>query len=319
MAYFKHYYSHDGFFTASQIIEDAYVSVTLLDFDIDFQGQTVSDVWAFGSFSNAEYINYYIGIDDLELDGDVITAGTLQAFAVTLDDAEQDMDEEDYEETLMYATGINLSFSQGWYDSFTDPSHMSDFTFTALVLSSDDEIRMSNQDDTAYGFDGDDAIYGYAGDDKIYGGAGKDYLNGGVGADILRGEGGNDRLLGGRGIDTLLGGAGSDRFVFQSTNDSGAGYADSDIIKDFKSGRDKIDLRVIDASDILNGNNRFTFDGKTEFGQSNKGDIYFKKFNLAGKSNDYTMVYIDTDADSDAEMTIVLQGLVNLTARDFLL
>ena len=54
MAYFKHYYSHDGFFTASQIIEDAYVSVTLLDFDIDFQGQTVSDVWAFGSFSNAE-------------------------------------------------------------------------------------------------------------------------------------------------------------------------------------------------------------------------------------------------------------------------
>ena len=56
MAYFKHYYSHDGFFTASQIIEDAYVSVTLLDFDIDFQGQTVSDVWAFGSFSNAEYI-----------------------------------------------------------------------------------------------------------------------------------------------------------------------------------------------------------------------------------------------------------------------
>ena len=49
------------------------------------------------------------------------------------------------------------------------------------------------------------------------------------------------------------------------------------------------------------------------------GDIYFKKFNLAGKSNDYTMVYIDTDADSDAEMTIVLQGLVNLTARDFLL
>ena len=70
MAYFKHYYSHDGFFTASQIIEDAYVSVTLLDFDIDFQGQTVSDVWAFGSFSNAEYINYYIGIDDLELDGD---------------------------------------------------------------------------------------------------------------------------------------------------------------------------------------------------------------------------------------------------------
>ena len=99
------------------------------------------------------------------------------------------MEEEDYEETLMYATGINLSFSQGWYDSFTDPSHMSDFTFTALVLSSDDEIRMSNQDDTAYGFDGDDAIYGYAGDDKIYGGAGKDYLNGGVGADILRGEG----------------------------------------------------------------------------------------------------------------------------------
>ena len=44
-----------------------------------------------------------------------------------------------------------------------------------------------------------------------------------------------------------------------------------------------------------------------------------KQFNNAGTSNDYTMVYIDTDNDSGTEMSIKLMGLHNLTASDFIL
>jgi T1SS-143 domain-containing protein len=55
-------------------------------------------------------------------------------------------------------------------------------------------------------------------------------------ADTLVGNGGDDILVGGTGPDTLYGGTGSDHFVFRSTADG------SDIIKDFVSGTDEIDL-----------------------------------------------------------------------------
>lgn len=73
-------------------------------------------------------------------------------------------------------------------------------------------------------------------------GAGNDLdnvLTGSASDDVLYGMGGNDRLIGGGGIDVLIGGAGRD--VFRATSLADAG----DVVVDFQSGTDRLDLRPI--------------------------------------------------------------------------
>jgi serralysin len=170
-----------------------------------------------------------------------------------------------------------------------------------------------------YGDSGNDMLDGRDGNDSLTGGYDNDKLYGGSGNDTLKGDVGLDTLEGGAGKDTLLGGGGADKFVFRSTTDSSASVSEADIIKDFKQGIDKIDLKLIDASTILSDNNTFTFMGTNSFSTSSKGEVYFKKFDNAGSSNDYTMVYIDTDSDTGAEMTIKVIGLHSLATTDFVL
>ena len=71
-------------------------------------------------------------------------------------------------------------------------------------------------------------------------------LIGNSGDNLLAGRLGDDTLIGGLGQDTLEGGWGHDTFVFNDINDSTLCAAD--IISDFKSGKDKIDLTGIDAN-----------------------------------------------------------------------
>ncbi|MFC4170403.1 M10 family metallopeptidase C-terminal domain-containing protein [Teichococcus aestuarii] len=101
-------------------------------------------------------------------------------------------------------------------------------------------------------YDGSDVLNGGAGNDSIFGGGGNDHLLGGTGHDILHGEGGNDIVDGGdgndiissgEGADILRGGAGSDVFIY-TYSATGASDANGgrDIIRDFQSGADKVDL-----------------------------------------------------------------------------
>jgi ELWxxDGT repeat protein len=87
-----------------------------------------------------------------------------------------------------------------------------------------------------------DTLTGAAGDDTLNGKAGSDRLIGAEGNDTLNGGKGNDYLQGGLGNDILTGGAGRDVFVFDK-----AIYATNnlDVITDFDSGRDKIQLSPI--------------------------------------------------------------------------
>ncbi len=55
---------------------------------------------------------------------------------------------------------------------------------------------------------------------------------------------GNDTIAGGRGKDELIGGAGRDVFAFENL-DSRPGGGARDVIRDFKPGEDKIDLRAL--------------------------------------------------------------------------
>ena len=94
----------------------------------------------------------------------------------------------------------------------------------------------TGRSDLIYAGSGNDTVKGNDGDDKIYGGSGSDTINGNIGCDII---------IGGYGADNLRGGNGNDRFVYLSVADSNS--AQFDIISDFASGSDRIDLTALGA------------------------------------------------------------------------
>lgn len=145
-------------------------------------------------------------------------------------------------------------------------------------------------------------------------------LVGNSAANSLSGGAGIDQLIGDAGKDVLTGGAGADTFVFNAIADSTTLATTADVITDFVRGTDKIDLRAIDAF-VGTGptNDAFIWKGTAAFNSTSKGEVRFQKFDLTGTANDYTMVFIDNDADTSVEMAIRLTGLFNLTASDFLL
>jgi len=132
----------------------------------------------------------------------------------------------------------------------------------------------------------------------------------------LNGGAGNDLLIGGGGKDILTGGAGNDVFAFIDLNDlyklSNKGFgspaANRDIITDFVSGQDKIDLSALDANATTAGDQDFA--------------LITTAFNTPGQIR-YSagIISINTDKDSAAEYEIELTGVIpsTLTATDFIL
>jgi serralysin len=85
-------------------------------------------------------------------------------------------------------------------------------------------------------------------------------LTGNAGSNRLDGGAGDDRLIGGDGVDYLTGGAGKDVFVGEIDATKSAtklGNISIDVILDFQSGVDKIDLSGIDANSSLSGDQAF--------------------------------------------------------------
>ena len=106
----------------------------------------------------------------------------------------------------------------------------------------DDVIDAGEGNDIVRGKTGNDLIFGGPGDDNIRGGAGRDTLDGGVGDDTLNGGRGADVINGGRGANVLKGGGGRDTFVFEFFD------GEADTIRDFRTGRDTIDLSALGAT-----------------------------------------------------------------------
>ena len=159
---------------------------------------------------------------------------------------------------------------------------------------------------------GSSNIYGYGNNNN-------NTITGNSGNNTLKGGAGNDKLYGGKGKDVMLGGSGADTFAFVNKSESSAKARKADNINDFQQGVDVIDLSAIDASVGLGGNDAFNFNGTTAFGTDSEGEIRYKQFDKAGTNKDFTMVYIDTDSDRSAEMSIKLKGLYTLTEDDFIL
>ena len=108
--------------------------------------------------------------------------------------------------------------------------------------SAANSIKGGSADDNLYGDAGKDTLFGGAGNDSIYGGTGNDKLSGDAGDDLLKGETGNDSLVGGAGNDTLIGGENNDTLTGGAGNDLFIYESGDDIITDYKSAEDKIQI-----------------------------------------------------------------------------
>jgi Ca2+-binding RTX toxin-like protein len=138
-----------------------------------------------------------------------------------------------------------------------------------------------------------------SGDDVIFAKAGKDVIHGLEGNDRIDGGRGGDKILGGLGQDVLIGAGGHDMFKFNAAIDSTA--AAPDLIVDFHSGRDKIDLRGMALADAQ-------FIGKTAF-SSTAGELRF--------DSSQRLLEGDLDGDGVADFAVKL-GAGHIATHDLL-
>jgi Ca2+-binding RTX toxin-like protein len=140
-----------------------------------------------------------------------------------------------------------------------------------------------------------DITSGDGGANTITGDSNGNIILGLAGNDILNGGGGDDVVNGGAGKDTLTGGAGADQFVF-AAGDSRNGGSVRDVITDFTSGEDTLDLGALGVTD-------FASQVSTQ------------------KIGSGLLVYVDLDHDGvdSADFALQLTGVSGLVAGDILL
>ena len=160
-----------------------------------------------------------------------------------------------------------------------------------------------------------ETLNGLGGDDILTGNGGADILNGGLGNDLMFGNGGADQLTGGAGLDTMSGGAGSDTFFFLATTDTGNALGARDIITDFTSGADRINLAGIDANTLLAGDQAFvpTALGGTGAFTGVAGQVrgFFEGANI--------IIEGDTNGDGISDFQIQLNAALTIVPADFVL
>jgi len=150
----------------------------------------------------------------------------------------------------------------------------------------------------------DTALSGTAASENIFGLAGKDTISAGDG---------DDYLVGGTGMDELWGEAGADTFAYNSVSESPWKNGKFDWIMDFSRAEgDKIDLSAIDANANRNNHQDFKFVGKSG-NFSDRGELDYW---IDGGD---TYIYGYTDADKNPEFYLVINGVVNLKASDFII
>jgi Ca2+-binding RTX toxin-like protein len=220
-----------------------------------------------------------------------------------------------------------------------------DFQVAGVVINGDskaDTLTASNYSDTINGGGGDDKIYGGtsldngndtlngdAGNDTISGGDGKDIISGGADNDILTGGAGNDTITGDAGQDDMTGGSGNDTFTWDGSADTTGNDAanDADVITDFKTGEDTIDLSTANDSggalreqsvEIVDGTNDASFAAtlsaaETFFNSGAENDVYVS-VNAFDSGNAYVFIDVDNDGSiDDDDIIIILTGVDDAT------
>lgn len=164
-------------------------------------------------------------------------------------------------------------------------------------------VTGNQADNRMNGAVGNDVLDGRDGNDLLRGGTGRDTLSGGDGDDTVRGGSGNDRLSGGDDADT---------FVFRAPDDSGITNGSRDVIGDFASGLDSIDLSRLDANVGTAGNQAFAFIGAGAF-TNVAGQLRF------GTVGGRQLLEADVNGDGAADFQIELSGVAALAVADIVL
>jgi Ca2+-binding RTX toxin-like protein len=147
---------------------------------------------------------------------------------------------------------------------------------------------------------GADLLYGEDDGDLLFGGAESDQLFGGAGNDALDGGDGDDQITGGAGVDTLTGGIGADRFIFSALTDSVTGARDTVI--DFVGSQDIIDLSVLDANALVDGDQAFVWARNVFSGVAGEALLIYD-----AASNTSTLS-LDTNGDKIADFELIIVG-----------
>ncbi len=263
---------------------NTYDSYLLKNINKTFMGATYTDAFEADFYSNYYGASVFAGSGFVQNSSGALTGGTVTGYFEAYWDGSTYI-------PFFALQEISLSL-KSLYNAAASASTSDDISLINSALTKADTFILSDYDDSANGLAGNDTMYGYGGNDTLTGGTGQDYLEGGDGYNT---------------------------FVFNAVSESANSTTTCDFITDFWHGYDKLDLSSIDASTKISGNNSFVFDGTTAFGTSKDGEIYYKQFDNAGTSNDYTLVYIDNDSDAASEAIIKLAGLVALSASDFYL
>lgn len=128
------------------------------------------------------------------------------------------------------------------------------------------------------GSTGNDTITGTGADERLIGLAGNDTLNGGAGNDILEGGAGRDTLTGGAGVDTF-------RFTARTDSSRNGSTLNSDIITDFNTAQDRIDLSGLGFTGLGNGNNGTLLVSYS----SSSNRTYLKSYQADGSGNTFEL------------------------------
>lgn len=149
---------------------------------------------------------------------------------------------------------------------------------------------------------GNDTLVGSAGANTLRGSGGDDRIQGREGNDRLYGDAGNDILTGGAGRDSLYGGAGADVFTFLEAGDSGRNAGSADLIMDFVSGQDDINLRALNLHWI----------GAAGFSHT-AGEL------RGTQSGNNFLLQADLDGNGTADFTLLLMSVSSIAVGDLLL
>lgn len=136
-------------------------------------------------------------------------------------------------------------------------------------------------------------------------------INGGGGKDVIIGSAGDDLILGDGGADRLTGGDGADTFAYLASTHSPRGVG-ADVIADFVSGQDRIDLSGIDAIADIAGNQDFIFIGSAAF--TGLGQL---RIGVDGNGN--TALLGNTSGNLTADFQISFLGAPAIQPADILL